>query len=184
MLGATRADTRELNRLAREALREQGELQRERVIEAAQGPLVLAEGDRIVITRNAKVLGMMNGDLATVTALTDRRGEVEITAQLDEGRTRTWRVSDHPHVEHGYALTAHKAQGASVERAYVLAHESMSAREWSYVAGSRAREAVHLYAERHTANDLERIMGRSQKKDTTLDHLPAAETKTSVALER
>jgi ATP-dependent exoDNAse (exonuclease V) alpha subunit len=184
MLGATRADTRELNRLAREALREQGELQRERVIEAAQGPLALAEGDRIVITRNTKLLGMMNGDLATVTALADRHGEVEITVQLDEGRARTWRVRDHPHVEHGYALTAHKAQGASVERAYVLAHESMSAREWSYVAGSRAREAVHLYAERNTADDLERIMERSHKKDTALDHLPAAVTKTFVELER
>jgi Ti-type conjugative transfer relaxase TraA len=184
MLGATRADTRELNRLARGALREQGELQRERVIEAAQGPLVLAEGDRIVITRNAKLLDMMNGDLATVTTLTERHGEVEITAQLDEGRTRTWRVKDHPHVEHGYAITVHKAQGASVERAYVLAHESMSAREWSYVAGSRAREAVHLYTERHTADDLERIMGRSQKKDTTLDHLPEVRAKASVALDR
>ncbi len=187
ILGATRADTRELNRLARETLRERGELQRERVIDAAQGPLVLAEGDRIVITRNAKVLGMMNGDLATVTALTERRGEVEITAKLDEGRTRTWRLSEHPHLEHGYALTAHKAQGASVERAYVLAHESMSAREWSYVAGSRARDAVHLYAERSTADDLERIMGRSHKKDTALDHLPAAAvaTKTPVVeLER
>jgi conjugative relaxase-like TrwC/TraI family protein len=184
MLGATRADTRELNRLARKALREQGDLQRERIIEAAQGPLALAEGDRIVITRNTKLLGMMNGDLATVTALTERHGEVEITAQLDEGRTRTWRVRDHPHVEHGYALTVHKAQGASVERAYVLAHESMSAREWSYVAGSRAREAVHLYAERNTADDLERIMERSHKKDTALDHLPAAVTKTFVELER
>ena len=184
MLGATRADTRELNRLAREALHERGELQHERVIEAAQGPLVLAEGDRIVITRNTKLLGMMNGDLATVTALAERRGEVEITAQLDEGRMRTWRVSDHPHVEHGYAITVHKAQGASVERAYVLAHESMSAREWSYVAGSRAREAVHLYAERNTADDLVRIMERSHRKDTALDHLPAAVTKTSVTLER
>jgi Ti-type conjugative transfer relaxase TraA len=184
MLGATRADTRELNRLARQALHERGELQRERVIEAAQGPLVLAEGDRIVITRNAKVLGMMNADLATVTALTERRGEVEITVQLDEGRKRTWRVRDHPYVEHGYALTVHKAQGASVERAYVLAHESMSAREWSYVAGSRAREAVHLYAERNTADDLERIMERSHKKDTALDHLPPAINKPSVEMER
>jgi Ti-type conjugative transfer relaxase TraA len=174
MLAATRADTRALNRLAREALRERGDLKAERVIEAAQGPLVIAEGDRIVITRNAKVLGMMNGDLATVTALTERRGQVEITAKLDAGRTQHWRIAEHPHIEHGYALTAHKAQGASVERAYVLAHESMSAREWSYVAGSRAREAVHFYAERHTAADLERIMGRSQKKDTALDHLPAA----------
>ncbi|HUO66422.1 MAG TPA: AAA family ATPase, partial [Gammaproteobacteria bacterium] len=193
MLGATRTDVRALNRLAREHLHEHGELRHERLVETAAGPLALAEGDRIVITRNAKVLGMMNGDLATVTALTERRGEVEITAQLDAGRTRTWRVSEHPHVEHGYALTAHKAQGASVERAYVLAHESLSAREWSYVAGSRAREAVHLYAERTTAADLERIMGRSHKKDTALDYVPSvpppampppAMTKTPVALER
>jgi len=173
MLGATRADTRALNRLARQALHERGDLRGERVIEAAGGALVLAQGDRIVITRNAKVLGMMNGDLGTVTALAERRGQVEITLRLDDGRMRSWRVSEHPHIEHGYALTVHKAQGASVERAYVLAHESMSAREWSYVAGSRAREAVHFYAERHTAADLERIMGHSHKKDTALDHLPA-----------
>ncbi|MGH8200466.1 MAG: MobF family relaxase [Steroidobacteraceae bacterium] len=187
MLGATRADTRALNRLARETLHARGELRGERLIETANGPLAVAEGDRIVITRNTKVLGMMNGDLATVTAIGERRGEVEITAQLDAGRTRTWRVSDHPHLEHGYALTAHKAQGASVERAYVLAHESLSAREWSYVAGSRAREAVHLYAERATAADLERIMGRSHKKDTALDYTPAAApamTKAAVVLER
>ncbi len=126
-------------------------------------PAQTAWGDRIVITRNAKVLGMMNGDLATVTALTERKGQIEIAAKLDEGRLQHWRIAEHPHIEHGYALTAHKAQGASVERAYVLAHERMSAREWSYVAGSRAREAVHAYAERHTAADRERIMGRSQK---------------------
>jgi ATP-dependent exoDNAse (exonuclease V) alpha subunit len=195
MLGATRSDVRALNRLAREKLRERGELQREREIETASGSLALAEGDRIVITRNAKLLGMMNGNLATVTDLTERRGHIEITAQLDSGRSRTWRVTEHPHIEHGYALTAHKAQGVSVERAYVLAHEALSAKEWSYVAGSRAREAVHLYAERTTADDLERIMGRSHKKDTTLDYVGSAPTpspvmpaltvaKESVALER
>jgi Ti-type conjugative transfer relaxase TraA len=183
MLGATRADTAELNRLARDMLREQGELRGERVIEMAQGPMVLAQGDRIVITRNAKVLGMTNGELATVTGLSERRGETEITARFDAGHTRTWRVSEHPHVEHGYALTVHKAQGVSVERAYVLAHESMSAREWSYVAGSRAREAVHLYADRHTAKDLGQIMERSQKKDLALDHQPAA-AKAEIGLER
>jgi hypothetical protein len=56
-------------------------------------------------------------------------------------------------------------------------------REIGLMSPTPVREAVHLYAERHTANDLERIMGRSQKKDTTLDHLPAT-TKASVALER
>jgi len=185
MLGATRTDVRALNRLAREKLTERGELKDERLVEAENGPLALAEGDRIVITRNAKLLGMMNGDLGTVTAITERRGDIEITAQLDAGKVRTFSLSEHPYIEHGYALTAHKAQGVSVERAYVLAHENLSAREWSYVAGSRAREAVHLYAERSTANDLERIMGRSHKKDTALDHVPAAAvvaTKTAVEL--
>ena len=58
-------------------------------------------------------------------------------------------------------------------------------RESGLASPAPVREAVHLYAERHTANDLDRIMGRSQKKDTTLDHLPAATvTKASVALER
>jgi Ti-type conjugative transfer relaxase TraA len=174
MLGATRTDVRALNRLAREKLNERGELKGERLVEAETGPLALAEGDRIVITRNAKLLGMMNGDLATVTVITERRGDVEITAKLDAGKVRTFSIGEHPHIEHGYALTAHKAQGVSVERAYVLAHENLSAREWSYVAGSRAREAVHLYAERSTANDLERIMGRSHKKDTALDYAPPA----------
>jgi Ti-type conjugative transfer relaxase TraA len=185
MLGATRTDVRALNRLAREKLTERGELKAERLVEAENGPLALAEGDRIVITRNAKLLGMMNGDLGTVTAITERRGDIEITAQLDAGKVRTFSIAEHPHIEHGYALTAHKAQGVSVERAYVLAHENLSAREWSYVAGSRARDAVHLYAERSTANDLERIMGRSHKKDTALDHVPAATvvaTKTAVEL--
>lgn len=186
MLGATRADVRALNYLARERLHHEGELKRERLLEVASGSLALAEGDRIVITRNAKVLGMMNGDLATVTALQERGEDIEITAKLDSGRTRTWSLKEHAHIEHGYALTTHKAQGVSVERAYVLAHESLSAREWSYVAGSRAREAVHLYAEQTTAQDLEQIMGRSHKKDTALDYapsVPAAPSMPTVARE-
>jgi hypothetical protein len=60
-------------------------------------------------------------------------------------------------------------------------HESLSAREWSYVAGSRAREAVHLYAERATAEDLQRIMGRSHKKDTALDYATPAPAMTKTA---
>ena len=187
MLGASRADVRALNRRARETLHDEGKLKHERQIDTEKGPLALAEGDRIVVTRNAKLLGLMNGDLATVTGITERRGDIEITATLDAGKVRTWNIAEHPHIEHGYALTAHKAQGVSVERAYVLAHESLSAREWSYVAGSRARESVHVYAERSTAHDLERIMGRSHKKDTALDYappVPAVVRQPSVGLER
>jgi hypothetical protein len=60
----------------------------------------------------------------------------------------------------------------------------LSAREWSYVAGSRARETVHLYAERTTAEDLERIMGRSHKKDTALDYAPSSPAPASAQMSR
>jgi hypothetical protein len=47
-------------------------------------------------------------------------------------------------LSHGYALTIHKAQGVTVDRAYVLAGESLS-QESGYVAMSRARELTELF---------------------------------------
>ena len=44
------------------------------------------------------------------------------------------------HLDHGYASTIHKAQGATYDRAFVLATESLT-REAGYVAMSRARLA-------------------------------------------
>jgi hypothetical protein len=48
------------------------------------------------------------------------------------------------HLGHGYALTVHKAQGLTVERAYVLATEALT-KEAGYVALSRARDGSELF---------------------------------------
>jgi hypothetical protein len=48
-------------------------------------------------------------------------------------------------LEHGYASTGHAAQGATVERAFVLLHDHGALQEWGYVACSRARTETHLY---------------------------------------
>ena len=48
------------------------------------------------------------------------------------------------HLAHGYALTVHKAQGLTVERAFVLADESLT-QEAGYVAMSRARSGTELF---------------------------------------
>jgi hypothetical protein len=45
---------------------------------------------------------------------------------------------------YGYAITAHRSQGATVDTAYVL--EDGGGRELAYVAMSRARHASHVYA--------------------------------------
>ena len=48
-------------------------------------------------------------------------------------------------VELGYAVTGHASQGITINRAFVLAPDSGSQREWGYVALSRARLETRVY---------------------------------------
>jgi ATP-dependent exoDNAse (exonuclease V) alpha subunit len=75
-------------------------------------------------------------------------------------------------VDHGYATTIHKSQGATVDRAFVLASESMD-RHLAYVGMTRHRAAVTLYAARDEFRDLAALsdrLSRSNAKETTLDY--------------
>ena len=56
---------------------------------------------------------------------------------------------DAEHLDYGYACTVHRAQGATVDRAHVLA--AGGGRELAYVALSRARHHTRIYA---TADNL------------------------------
>lgn len=51
---------------------------------------------------------------------------------------------DYQDFDHGYATTVHKAQGSTVNRAYVLAGRYFD-RHTSYVALSRNRQSARLY---------------------------------------
>ncbi len=48
------------------------------------------------------------------------------------------------HLDHGYAITAHRAQGATVDRAFVLGSDELY-REWGYTALSRHRDEARFY---------------------------------------
>ena len=101
--------------------------------------------DRVVCLKNRSQLGVLNGDLATVTAIdTERRA---VTIQLDrDGRSVTlphWYLDD-GHLDWGYALTGHKAQGTTARRAHTVAEDGVD-REWIYVTMSRGQEANTLY---------------------------------------
>ena len=47
-------------------------------------------------------------------------------------------------LDHGYAITAHRAQGATVDRTFVLGSEGLY-REWAYTALSRHRDEARFY---------------------------------------
>lgn len=168
ILSHTRDDVQQLNSLARERLREAGELGEEVTIRTGRGDRMFAPGDRIMFLKNERSLGVKNGSLGRVDSVTAAR----MAVQLDDGRTVAFDLKDYAEVDHGYAATIHKAQGATVDRTYVLATPGLD-RHAAYVALSRHREKVQLY---YGANDfadreaLTRTLSRERQKDVTSDY--------------
>lgn len=179
VLAATRREVRELNEAVRIELRNSGRLPGKDIsVVTSRGARSFTEGDRIVFLRNSHELGVKNGTQASVLRIDDRIMRV----RLEDGAERLVNyAAGYNHVDHGYALTVHKAQGATVDRAHVVAGE-MTDREWTYVAATRAREETRIYTTserlgRETGqslekSDLARDMARSHAKDTTQDYQP------------
>jgi len=81
-------------------------------------------------------------------------------------------LGEYADLDHGYAATVHKNQGATVDGAHVLATPGMD-RHLAYVALSRHRHAVQLHwGEDDFGNPgrLRTVLGRERAKDTTLDY--------------
>ncbi len=176
VLAGTRSEARELNRLVREALKSEGKLGAVSAeIEVTGGHRQFAEGDRLLFTRNNLKLGVKNGTLGTIARIgLDRNGECELTVKTDEGllvKFSPTAADGYNHLDHGYAMSVHKAQGVTVSRAYLLASETMGDREWAYVAASRAREATRLYCTTDMKQNLDSIFIRSRQKTSSLDYL-------------
>src|SRR4051812_34996154 len=75
-------------------------------------------------------------------------------------------------VDHGYATTIHKAQGITVDWAFVVGSGSMD-RHMAYVALTRHRDGVQLYAGREEFKDFAALSSRLSRggvKETTLDY--------------
>jgi conjugative relaxase-like TrwC/TraI family protein len=141
MVAARRRDAHDLSRRARELLLTAGEVSG---LELAFPTGRFALGDRVMAMRNRRALGVQNGLRATVVRVDTERKRLEL--ETDDGR-RLLMPRDYleaGHLTHGYAVTAHKAQGVTVERAFVLGSEEVT-REWGYTALSRARAESRLY---------------------------------------
>ena len=180
ILAHRKADVRRLNEQIREVRRAAGEL----------GPAVrlngreLAAGDRVLFQRNDHTgrqvrtvegagQGVKNGALGTLIEAEPHR----LRIRLDSGRTIELDPRIYDRLTHGYAVTVHKAQGVTVDRAYVLADRGFD-RNLSYVALTRHRHQLALYVDRETfasGEHLRRVLAREPRKDLVRDYRPSVE---------
>lgn len=195
MITQRRADARDLNARARAWLDATGQLGEDHV-ELAGGRF--AVGDRVVLKLNDRSLGVENGSRGRVVAIDAQARTVTVETSGDRRVTlprtyleRRTAIGD-PTLLHGYAGTAHVAQGMTTGRAFVLGSD-IAYREWGYVAWSRARLETRFYmcepdgeemaAEHHTAapelpgdgfEDTVAAMQRSRAQHVALDLVDSA----------
>ena len=148
---------------------------REIVYQTVNGKRSLAPGDRILLLENNRDLAVKNGMLGTVVAVEPNAIHMRLDGAANgqnNARVLSLPVRDYQSFDHGYATTIHKAQGATVDRAFVMASSTMD-RHLTYVAMTRHRHEVTLYAGRDDLTDMKEMvasMGRSGVRETTLDY--------------
>jgi conjugative relaxase-like TrwC/TraI family protein len=124
-------------------------------------PIEVSAGDRLLLTANRREggLSVTNGELVTVSGI-DALGRV----QLEDGRQLP---ADYRGFTHGYAVTAHRSQGKTVD-SVILSGDGMQ-KELFYVAASRGRHSVTVIT-----SDKERLqetVGRSMARTSATELL-------------
>ncbi len=151
-----RMNVAELNRRARWAMEAKGKLYGP---ELEVGRVGYRAGDRIVTLAPGANGEIVTSERGTVIAVDTKRRELGAT--MDDGRFQRFAGDDidADHLAHGYAVTVHRSQGATVARAHVL--EDGGGRELAYVKMSRARERTTLYPVADSPEQATDDLGRS-----------------------
>ncbi|HKX69879.1 MAG TPA: MobF family relaxase, partial [Acidimicrobiales bacterium] len=142
MLAWRRTSVADLNRLARVRAEQLGWLTgSDLVIPNGRG---YAVGDPVVTLAPNHRGELMTSQRGTVVAVDHHT--TSLTMLTDDGRRVTLAGGelDKDHLDHGYALTVHRQQGATSDRTHYLTEGG--GRELAYVALSRARRASIVHA--------------------------------------
>lgn len=109
-----------------------------------------------------------------------RAGRSQLTVRFDDGRQEVLAGEQlgADRLDHAYAVTVHRMQGATVDRAHVIANGG--GRELAYVAMSRARHTSHIFAVAdhldQATDDLTREWSTQRRQRWILDtYTPALE---------
>jgi exodeoxyribonuclease V alpha subunit len=106
-------------------------------------------GDRLIQTRNAYELGLMNGSICFLVA--DDPDEETVVLETDDGGSLVVPYEETTHLRLAYAISVHKAQGCEVPVVVCVCHRShfrLLSRPLLYTAITRAKRTCVLVGER------------------------------------
>lgn len=172
ILAHTNAHVNELNLQARSILLANKHLSDTNAFtyKTAKDEILLCAGDRLLLLKNDKNLDVQNGQLATVKTITRNK----IIIELDHTkRIVTIDNRDYQDFTYGYAATIHKTQGATFKNVFVSIASAGWDRYLAYVALSRHKEKVKIYASQSnykSLNALKTQLSRSPVHDGALDY--------------
>jgi conjugative relaxase-like TrwC/TraI family protein len=141
LLAYRRENVEALNAAARQLWERAGRLTGPELV--APGGRTYRAGDRVVTLAPGPKGAWVTSEPARVTAV-DPEAQT-LTAVTPDGRDLCMGPEETgaDRLDRGYAVTAHRSQGATVDAAHVL--DDGGGRELAYVAMSRARHASHVY---------------------------------------
>lgn len=139
LLAWRRRDVAALNERARQRRLQAGAITGPEI--EAPGSKRYAAGDRVVTLAPSGDGRFVTSERGTVTKV----GNEQLTVRFDDGRHESLigEQLGSDRLDYAYAVTVHRMQGATVERAHVFADGG--GRELAYVAMSRARDSSHVY---------------------------------------
>jgi len=143
-----------------------------------QEPRSFAVGDRIQFTAPANDLKVANRELGTVEAI-GQDGQMRL--KMDGGRDVQLNPREHPHLDHGYAVTSHSSQGQTAERVLIHVDTELAAKDllnsrMAYVAVSRGAEDAQVYT--NDRAKLPEALGHDVSHESA--HMPAIKPEQSI----
>jgi Ti-type conjugative transfer relaxase TraA len=176
MLTYKRGDVKSLNEMARSALKQRGMLDKGHELALSNGVRELSIKDRVYFLRNDNGLEVRNGTLGELVSV-NKEGEVKIRiVENYESREIAFNINKYNYLDHGYAATVHKAQGVTVNKAYVMASRGFN-QHITYVAMSRHIGDLELYwskDEFSSFSDFKNQLGKEGRKDNAMDYEASA----------